>query len=257
MAQADALGLFTTIGLQQVQAQAMVAPLERIQSQVTQYQAAEQQRLTALAPTLTRARQILLSGEELPPDMQSALANYRQQSQQAQLQLARGVNQEMQTIASLLYPEQNALLDWTAPEAVRGPEAMAERLRLQQVALSRIQEAERMLERVKYLDPFNFVTGRAGIINDYLAVHFPPETPDFDAAYRIALEHTDRVRLLSENEWQANSWQIATDLVERLGLMPSLETAPDPSRISWSALYQLFTNPQTLAVVKELAGVQH
>ncbi|MGD9495477.1 MAG: hypothetical protein AB7Y46_04105, partial [Armatimonadota bacterium] len=57
MAQADALGLFTTIGLQQVQAQAMVAPLERIQSQVTQYQAAEQQRLTALAPTLTRARQ--------------------------------------------------------------------------------------------------------------------------------------------------------------------------------------------------------
>jgi hypothetical protein len=113
-----------------------------------------------------------------------------------------------------------------------------------------------MLERVKYLDAFNFVTARAPILNDYLARYFDPNQPNADTAYRIALAQTDRVRLLSEEEWQANAWDIAAELVERLGLMPVIETGAQPGTVAWPALYRLFTNPQTLQVAQQLAPAQ-
>jgi len=256
VAQTDALSLFTRISLQQDQARAMVAPLQRIQSIVQQAGDAQEQRLEALAPTLRQARALLAAGDQLPADVQAALADYRRQREQAQLALYRGVDQEMRMIADLMYPEQNALLDWTPPAAVRTEDSLQEQLRLRQIAEARIDEAGRMLERVKYLDAFNFVTARTPIINDYLARYFDPNAPNYQTAYRICIDYTDRVRVLSEDEWQANGWDIAAQLIDRLGLMPTLETAPAPGTITWPTLYRVFTNPQTLQVVQRFVQVQ-
>ncbi len=256
MARADALSFFTRIGLQTSQAEFMSTPLERVQSIVTRHEADQEQRLQATAGILSRARTLLAGGEQLPPDVQAALDGYREQSRSAQLGLYRGVDQEMRVIADYFTAEQNAMLSWQAPEAVRTEDLLQERLRMQQIAMGRIQEAERMLERVKHLDVFNFVTGRSPIINDYVAIYFPPDTADFDLAHRVCLDHTDRVRMLSEDDWRDNSWDIAGDLVERLGLMPSLDPGAESGKIAWGALYRLFTNPQTLQVVKDLAQAQ-
>jgi len=256
VAQTDALGLFTRISLQQDQARAMVTPLQRIQGIVQRANDAQQQRLNALEPTLRGARELLAADQELPADVQSALDDFRRQREQAQLALYRGVDQEMGIIEDLMYPAQNALLDWTPPAAVRTEDNLQEQLRLRQVAEARIDEVGRMLERIKYLDAFNFVTARAPIINDYLARYFDPNAANYQAAYRICLDYTDRARLLSEDEWQANAWDIAAELIDRLGLMPVLETAPAPGTITWPTLYRVFTNPQTLQVVQQLAQAQ-
>ncbi len=255
-AQIEALDLFTHISLRQDQARAMVTPLQRIQSIVQQANDAQQQRLNALAPTLRRARELLAAGEELPADVQAALADYRRERERAVLALYRGVDQEMGIIEDLMYPQQNELLDWTPPAAVRTEDSLQEQLRLQQVAEARIEEAGRMLERVKYLDAFNFVTARSPIVGDYLSRYFDPNQPNYDTAYRIALAQTDRVRMMSEEQWRAHGWDVAAELVDRLGLMPTLQTRPRPGTITWATLYRVFTNPQTLQVVRQLAQAQ-
>lgn len=255
MSRADALGFFQRIGLTQPQAQQILPQVQRIQQLVQQYEATRKQRLKALAPTLTRAREMLAAGQELPSEFEAALTQYRQQNEKAWLELQRAVDQEMQKIADTLYPQQNALLDWTPPASIRRDDNLQERLRLQQIATGRIQEAGRMLERVKYLDAFNFVTARTPIIRDYLSAYFEPDSPDFETAFRICLEFTDRVRVLPEEEWQNNAWDIAAELVDRLGLMPSFDETREGA-ITWSALFKLFTNSQTLAVLQKLAQAE-
>lgn len=251
---ADALGLLNRIGLQQSQATQMVGPLERIQSIVRQHEQHSEQRLSAMRPTLQRARAALVAGEELPEDIAQTLQAYREQRRQARLSLMRAVNREMTAIADLMYPEQNERLDWRPPASVDPQQHMRERLELQKIAVARIEQAAAMLDRVKHLDAFNFATGRGPIINDYLSLYFEPETQRFQQAYQMALEHTDRVRMLSEEQWQANAMDIAAELVDRLGLMPSIDRGMREGTVSWHTLYEVFKDPQTLQVVKRIAN---
>ncbi|MGC9320026.1 MAG: hypothetical protein ACP5KN_18485 [Armatimonadota bacterium] len=252
MARADALNFFNSIGLEVTQAQRMVAPVERIRDLVQQHQQTSSQRLQAMTATLQRARALLLAGEKLPDEIRTAIADYQTQQDQARLTLMRAVDQEMGLIEDILAPRQNALLDWTPPESVRPRQSTEQILEQQQIAMGRIQRAAQMLDNVKHLDAFNFVTGRTQIVNDFLAMHFRQGTPRWERAYGIVIEATDQVRMLPEEEWQANAMDIAADLIEQLGLMPSFEERRRPGTISWNALYQLFTNPVTLEVLKEL-----
>lgn len=254
MARADALNLFRTIGLDRTQAQRMIAPLQSIQTLLKQFRENQQAQLEALKPTLTRVRQLLAEGHEVPEDLRTALENYETQREAALLKLYRDVNREMQVIRDNLYPEQLAMLDFTPPASIAPEEAIQQRVRLQQIAIERIQTAGRMLERVKYLDAFNFVTGRTPIVISYLTQYFEQNTPQFQAAMDVVIEYTDRVRLLTDEEWQQNAWAIAAELVEALGLMPEWNPAPDPNKVGWNALYRLFTAPQTLEVVQALAA---
>lgn len=253
-AEADALSFFRNLGLDQAQAQRLLTPLQRIQTLGTRYRDTQQQRLDALAPTLTAARQLLAAGQPIPENLRAALQDYEAQREAALLQLYRDVNREMQVIRDNLYPEQLAALDFTPPASIATQDMIQERARLQQIALGRIQTAGRMLERVKYLDAFNFVTGRTPIVISYVGQYFPQDTPEFQAAMGVVIEYTDRVRLLNEEAWQQNAWAIAAELVETLGLMPELTMTPDPNKMSWNALYRLFTAPQTLAAVQALAA---
>jgi len=250
---ADALNLFLRIDLQPDQAKRMIIPLERVQQLMEQYRSGYQDRLEALKPQLMRARSLMAAGQELPDELRQVIDKFLEERDESRLDLYRAVDQEMQLIAELLYPEQNTLLDWTPPESIRPEECLQERLRMQRIALGRIEEAGRMLERVKYLDAFNFVTGRISIINEYLAAYYDPQSAEFERAAQIAIEHSDQVRLLSEEQWQANAWQISADLVDRLGLMPALDPAQRPGTVSWSSLYRLFTAPETLDVVRDFA----
>lgn len=253
MVRADALVLFRSIGLEPAQAQRMIAPLQGIQTLVNRYRENQERQLEALTPTLTAVRRLLAAGQEVPENLHTALQNYEKQREAALLQLYRDVNREMQAIRDILYPEQLAGLDFTPPPSIAPKESIQERARLQQIAITRIQSAGRMLERIKYLDVFNFITGRTPIIISYLAQYFPQDTPEFQAAMDVVIEYTDRVRLLDEETWRENAWAIAAELVEALGLMPEFESAPDPNKVSWNELYRLFTAPPTLEVVQALA----
>jgi hypothetical protein len=253
MARADALNLFRQIDLQRGQARQMIPPLQRIGRLVETHEQQRTQSLNRMESTLRQARQQLIAGAELGDEAESALEEYEERRASSQRGLYRSVDAEMQGIAEVLTPEQNELLDWTAPASIRPEQSMEQRLRVQQVAMGRIQEAARMLDRVKHLDAFNFVTGRGPMLNDYLAGYFQPEGPQFQEAYQIVLDYTDEVRMLREEEWEAQSREIAAAMVEDLGLMPTIDPEQRTGTVSWRTLYRLVTNPQTLEVVRQMS----
>lgn len=253
MDRADALNLFRQINLQPSQARQMVPILQRIQQLVDGYNAERTRALNNLSPTLQRARQQLVAGEQLSQEMVAALENYQQQREAARQALYRSVDAQMQAIAEILTPEQNQFLDWTAPAAIRPQECMEERLKMQQIAMGRIQEAAQMLDAVKHLHAFNFVTGRGPIVNDYLALYFDPDARQFEQAYQMVIQYTDQVRMISEGEWQARSLEIAAGLVEELGLMPTMDPGQRPGTVPWSTLFRLMTNSETVEVVRGMS----
>lgn len=254
MAQADALALFRRIGLQPSQAQQMIPVVERIQDLVRQQRQADEQRLRQIRPTLQQARSQLVAGQMPSEQAQRAIASYREQRQQAQLTLMRAVDREFANLEKILTRQQNQAFDWTPPESVNMEESMQRILQQQRVAMGRIQRAAEVLNSVKHLDTFNFVTARVPILTDYLSLYYRPNTPEFERAMEIAIAATDQVRLLTEEQWQTNALDIAADLVEELGLMPPMQVRQRPGTVSWSALYRLFTNEQTLVVLRGLAG---
>lgn len=253
MARADALTLFRQINLSRGQAQQMIPPLQRIQTIVTNYNSQRRQSLQRLTPTLNQARQQLEAGRELSAEMIAALEEYQQSQETARLEAYRSVNTEMLTVAEVLTQEQNALLDWTAPASIQPRQQLEERLEMQQLAMARIQEAARMIDRVKTLDAFNYVTGRVPIINDYLALYFDPQTAEYQQALEIVLDYTGNVRMLEEAQWQAQGLDIASDMVTELGIMPRLEPEERPGAIRWSTLFRILTHAETLEVVRDVA----
>jgi len=253
MDRANALNLFRQINLQPAQAQQMIPVLKRIQEMVEAYDSSREESLNRFSATLKQARRQLVSGAELSDEMIQALKNYQQQRETERRNFYRTVDTEMKTLAEVLAPDQNQFLDWTPPESVAPEEYLEERLEMQRIAMGRIQEVAQMLDAVKHLDAFNFVTGRGPIVNDYLALYFQPETQQFQQAYQIAIEYSDQVRLISEEQWQAQSLEIASGLVQELGLMPMMDPGQRPGTVSWTSLFRLMTNPQTLAVARGLS----
>ncbi|MGI5816855.1 MAG: hypothetical protein ACOX9R_02025 [Armatimonadota bacterium] len=250
---ADALYLFRQLDVQPAQARQMIAPLQRIERLVEGYNSERSQALERLRPTLQEARRQLTEGEEPSTESAEALATFRQDREAAQRELYRRVASEMRGIAEILTPEQNRYLDWTPPASIRPDECIQERLRMQQIGMGRIQEAGRMLDVVKHLHAFNFVTGRGPIINDYLSLYFRPDAAEFEEAFRIVIQYTDEVRMMPERQWQAQSLEVAADLVAELGLMPTLDPGQRPGTVAWGSLFGLVTNPQTLEVVRKMA----
>lgn len=253
MARADALNLMLQIGVLPSQAQQMIGPLRRIREAVDAHEAAQLNRLNQLSASLQRARAELVAGNELSPEMASAIDGYEAARQSARLELYRAVSEQMQIMASVLTPEQNRYLDWTPPGIIQPEACVEERLRMQQVAMGRIQDTAQMLDAVKHLHTFNFVTGRGPLVNDYLARYFPLDAAQFQQAYVTAINYTDQVRMLTEEQWQAQSMDIAAAMVEDLGLMPSMDPGLQAGTIPWSSLFELVTHPQTLVAMRGLA----
>jgi len=253
MDRAEVLNLMLQVRVQPSQAQQMLGPLQRIQELVKRFEDTQTNALNQLATSLQRARAELIAGEELSAQTIAALDGYQQQREAGRQALYSAVAEQMQLIASALTAEQNRYLDWTPPGAIRPEELLAERVQMQQVAMGRVQEAARMLDAVKHLDAFNFVTARGPIVSDYLALYFRPDAQQFQQAYQIAVNYTSQVRMLDEQQWQAQSLDFGAGLVEELGLMPQMDPGVKPGTVPWGRLYRIVTNPQTLPVMRGLA----
>ncbi len=253
MDRADALNLMRRLNVQPDQARAMIDPLETIQDIVEDYRAGQEQNLNRIKGTLERARGQLIAGRQLSENMEAMLQEHRTQRLNARRTVYRSVDEQMQRIADVLTSEQNQSLDWTAPGSISPQERMEERLRVQRMAMGRIQEAAQMLDRVKQLDAFNFVTGRGPIINDYLSLYYQPGSQQFQQAFDIVLQYTNQVRMMDQQQWQAQALDIGAGLVRDLDLLPKMDVGASSGTMSWSRLFSLLTDKQTLEVVRDLA----
>ncbi len=251
MQRADALSFFNRLGLQTSQLQRMVSPLKRIQQIVTQREADREVKLTRLSGYYQRARGLLIAGVALPEDLRAEIQKAEEEMAAGDLSAKQAVHGQMELIASILYPAQNAQLDWTPPPEVRVEESPAERARRQRQIIGLITEAGQFLQQVRELNALLYVTQRIPLISEYLAQYFPVNTPAFERAHAMLMDYTGEVRLVEEGQWQQQAPLYAERMVRLLGLMPE-QAKPNPNAVGWSQLYDLLTNPQTVNIVQEM-----
>jgi len=251
---AYALSFVNSLGVTVEQAQAMIQPLQRIQGYLEQYQEAQEAAVSKpeVVAACQQARLALMAGQEISADTRATINKVSEDLEAARQALYASVNNAMRTIAGILTVEQNAKLDWTPPGVVRGAPTAQQRAQLQREIDARVRDGVAMLDRVKFLDPLNFVTARMPIIEEYLAINQNQGAALPANAMEICLYYTDQARMVPLEEWQMRAPGLAAQMVSQLGLMPTLDPKPRADAIGWWSLYQLFTSPETLAVMQEI-----
>ncbi len=247
-----ALNFVNSMGLTVQQTQFMLRPLQRIQAII---RSRDQARVAAVRSepqfsALTNARQLLIAGEDVPAEALATIAAIETASDRADREMYIAIDDQMQTIADLMSSNQRARLDLTPPAAIRPERTARERATLQREITARIEDAVAMLDRVRTLDVFNFVTGRLTIVNEYLDRNGDRPLPG--DAMEMTVAYTDQARMVPVEEWNARAYDLAAALVQDLGLMPSMRVGPRPGAISWSSLYKVLTAPEMLEVATEL-----
>jgi len=212
---ATALSFVINMGLSLEQVARMVGPLQRIQRILLN---AEEEREAvfsepATAQALQDARDLLLTDQEVPEETLAIIYQIPGELDEAQRAKYMGVDAQMQNIAALLSPAQNANLDWTAPASVRSAPTAQQRAALQREIEARVNDAVEMLNQVKFLDNFNFVTGRITIIDEYLRANQSPENPLPENAMDISVYYTDQARLVPLQQWEQAAPDMAAEMV--------------------------------------------
>ncbi|MCD6360282.1 MAG: hypothetical protein J7M38_05395, partial [Armatimonadetes bacterium] len=221
---ASALSFINSLGVTVQQAAAMAGPLQRIQDALKKAEAGREAAVgSGSAPMiLQQARAMLIAGQDLPQDTLDAIERIKDDLYEVERAKYIEIDAQMQGIADILTDAQNARLDWTAPASVRSGPTAQQRAQLQREIDARIRDAAAMLERVKYLDNFNFITARIPIIEDYLRANQSPGQPLPANAMDICLQFSDRARYVPLDQWEQTAPRLAADMITRLGLMPTL-----------------------------------
>jgi len=250
---ASALNFFNSLGVTGSQLMRMVPVLQRIQKALADRDAKREGVVGEpdAADALDKAHELLMADQEVPQETLDKLAEIRVALQQADQEMYLRVDGEMQGLSKVFSPAQNALLDFTPPASVRSGPTPRQLVALQREIDARVNDAVAMLDRVKFLNDLHFRTGRIGIIQTYLANNQEPGRPLPDNAVDICIAFTSQARVVPPDQWQQQAPIIAAQMVTQLGLMPTLYPQPSPNAIGWSALYQLFTAPETLKVAQE------
>lgn len=251
MHRADCLNFLNSRQVDTSQLQRMVSPLGRIQQYLNQRDSDWKSKLTRLSARYGQARQLLVGGQELPEDLREELTGAEEAAAAADLAMTQSIHGQMEALAKVFYPIQNEQLDWTPPADIRPPETTEQRAARYREVIGLINDAGRMLERVRYLPPHDYVTRRVGLVGDYLARYLNPTTPQFEQAHAMVLQYTGEIRMVDEAAWSQQAPLLAERLVRMLGLMPA-EVEPAPKGVSWQQLYDLFTNPATVKIVQEM-----
>lgn len=251
---AAALNFFNSLGVTGEQATRMIQPLQNIQRELAVGEDARQAATgnDAAFRALTSARALLLTDREVPAETMATITQIEKALDLARLHKYTSVDLQMQSIAEIMFPAQNARLDWTPPASVRPERSAQLRAALRREIDVRIREAVRLLERIRFLDAALFVTGRIPIVNEYLNYNLDLGRPLPANAVEICLAVSDEARMVSPDDWNARAYDLGGTLVTRLGLMPKLDLGPKPGAIGWSALYRMFTATETLQVAREL-----
>ena len=255
MARADCLNFFNSLGVETSQLKRMAPPLKAIQSYLGQRESDRELKLTRLSAEYQRACELLIPGDKLPDEVAQKLAAAEQEMAAADLEMKRAIHGQMEALAKIFYPAQNEQLDWTAPAEIVPPESAEQRATRERQISALINEAGRLLERVRYLPPHDYVTARIGIVADYVGRYFNPNLAAFDEVHALVMECTSEVRMLEEEVWQQDAALYAERMVRLLGLMPG-RPEPAPTAVTWHQLYALLTNPQTLKAVQDMLEVR-
>jgi hypothetical protein len=187
----------------------------------------------------------LQDGTLLSADKMAMLADLWDAEQNRHGHMLTAVDVQIRGVQRTLSAQQAALVDWTTPAQVAS--APDERAALDDMRRlgSRLTDARRLIETLRYSIAFDYSTTRIGRINSFLTNYFQPNTPIFDRAFNITSRVISDARVVDERDWPQLAPLFAARLLQRLALLDDKARQQAQARYNWWDMYYLLTDPQT------------
>lgn len=224
---------------------------------VTEYenenQKAAEMTASALKPHLPALKQSFTVDE----NVKAALASFTESAAQRRAKLLAAVARQINAVRRMLTPEQQRLVNWTRPAEVRIAAPEEELLEELRDMLADIQEIRRVLERIRYLIPGDYITRRVGLLREFLQDYYLPDTPEFNEALNWMIRLTDEMRRVPERDWPEEATLYVGRVWQYLrGGAPQLqEEQQEPAApYNWWNVFNLLTDPQTPVLLQQLIG---
>ncbi|MEI6502421.1 MAG: hypothetical protein WCP21_15525 [Armatimonadota bacterium] len=218
------------------------------------YDKARETALKSKSSLLAQEFKALSEGGELAAETAAGLDDLRQAQALRRVQRFAAVDAQIRRLRRSLSPEQAALVNWNRPSDV--PAATDDTVVLEELRLlaSRLTEAERFIERIRYLIPIDYIQTHVARTEEYLRPYVRPGTRDFDDARDWTVKLLDEARVVNEAEWPAQAPLFASQLLQHFGLLeqPGQANAQAQTRYGWWDVYYLLTDAQTPAMLQTM-----
>ena len=196
----------------------------------------------------------LATGQPLAPEQSAALAELRLSEAQRRQKMYASVDSQVRRLRRSLGPEQAALVNWSRPSDV--PAAADDAVVLEELRLlsSRLNEAERFIERMRYLIAVDYIQTHVARTEEYLRAYVRPGTQQFANASDWTVRLLGDARVVDEKDWAQQAPLFASQLLQHFGLLEESgqADAQAQTRYGWWDIYYLLTDPQTPAMVQAL-----
>lgn len=223
-----------------------------------EYDRAHEAALRGKQDLLEAERAALATGAPLAADQEEALAQLRQGEEERSRRLRGAVDTEIRRLRRNLSPEQARLVDFSRPaDAAAGPDPAAALDELRTLT-SRLAEAQRFIERLRYSIPSDYSITRTGRTEEYLRRYMQPGTPEFRQTRDDIMDLIGEARVVKENDWPQQAPVFASQVLQRVGLLAEQEPAGGQTRAryGWWDLCDLLTDPQTPAMLEAMLAAR-
>lgn len=211
--------------------------------------------LDAQKDNLAAERKALAEGTELTPEQEAALQDLRDSEADRKQKMYTAVDVEMRRLKRTLAPAQAAIVDWSPPPDVSSaPDDNAALGEMRQLA-ARLGEAQRFIDRMRYVIPTVYIQTRVARINEFLQTQVKANTRNYADDRQWIMGLLDEARTVTENDWQQQEPLLASRLLQRLGLLDDqAPAAPDGrARYNWWDMYYLLSDLQTPQMLQAIS----
>lgn len=219
---------------------------------VAGYEQTEQQTMIRLKPLLEQSQRALAAGEQPAANVADTLRDVQAAKEERYQKLLGSVAKQVALVRRTLAPEQARLLSWSAPaeaSATTDQDAVVAELRL---LASNLDQAQRMIERIRYLIVSDYTTTRIGRVEEYLRAYMRPNTPEFNETRDWLIGLIDEARVVKEDDWPAQAPIFAGQVLQRLGLLEPRVAPQAETNYNWWDAYYLLTDVQTPGMLQAM-----
>ena len=219
---------------------------------VAGFEQSNQQVMIHLKPLLERSQRALAAGEQPVANVPETLHNVQAAKEERYQKMIASVAKQVSLVRRTLAPDQAGLVNWAAPAeatAAKDQEAVVAELKL---LASDLDQAQQMIERIRYLIVSDYTTTRIGRVEEYLRAYMRADTPEFNEMRDWLLGLIDEARVVKEDDWPQQAPVFAAQVLQRLGLLEPRAAPQAETNYNWWDVYYLLTDVQTPAMLQAM-----
>lgn len=243
------LALLNSLELDAKQIQQLIQYAGAVQKEIQRYENLRSARAQEKADMWRQARSVLVLGQPLPDDLDQEIQAAEKQEVLALEEHVKRVSRNVSAIRSVLYPRQNALINWQAANEREKTAQEKHREATNELALRAL--ALQTIESVRNLPQHQYFFQRLRIAEEFLTPIAAPGTTQFEQLYPIVLDIFRRAREPDYRDYLRVRDALAEELLVRTGLSQPLP-APAQKPISFEMLVEVFRDPLTADALQEM-----